>query len=167
MSFRSVDEFMAHAWAMEAEAASRYAEFADQMEVHNNTEVAELFRKLARIEEKHRDQIAARMKWTQPPGVGAYRWEGPEGPETGSTIELHYLMQPHHALKIALHNEQRAADFFARFASARVPADVRAEAAEMAEEEREHVRLVEAWLAKVPLPDADWDQDLDPPGWLD
>jgi hypothetical protein len=25
------------------------------------------------------------------------------------------------------------------------------------------VRLVQAWLAKVPEPDADWDEDLDPP----
>ena len=37
-------EFMAHAYAMEAEAAERYAEFADSMETHNNLEVASMFR---------------------------------------------------------------------------------------------------------------------------
>jgi hypothetical protein len=33
----------------------------------------------------------------------------------------------------------------------------------MALEEREHVRLIRAWLAKVPKPKDGWDQDPDPP----
>jgi hypothetical protein len=33
----------------------------------------------------------------------------------------------------------------------------------MAEEEREHVRLVKEWMARVPQPDPDWDHDPDPP----
>ena len=53
----STVDFMVHAYAMETEAAERYAEFADAMEMHNNREVAELFRKLSRIEQRHADQI--------------------------------------------------------------------------------------------------------------
>ena len=99
----SASEFMAHAYAMEAEAAERYAEFADSMEVHNNREVAELFRKLSRIEQRHADQILEQMGWKQSPVASAnYRWEGTEGPETADPTELHYLMQPYHALQIAL-----------------------------------------------------------------
>jgi len=160
--FQTVDEFMAYAYGMEAEATERYGEFADQMEVHNNREVAELFAKLARVESKHRDQIMEQMGWTEPP-VTSYHWEGPEGPETADITALHYLMQPYHALKIAEHNERRAAAFFERLAKSRVPPEVRAAAREMAEEEHEHVRLIRAWLAKVPEPEPNWDEDLDPP----
>jgi len=164
---RSVEEFMAYAWAMEVEAAERYAELAEQMNTHHNTEVAELFLRLARIEGKHRDQIMQQMGWTQPPETGAFRWDTPEGPETTDYGELHYLMKPYHALKLAEHNERRAAEFFEHFAAARVPAGVRAAAAEMAEEEREHVRLIQEWLAKYPEPEAGWDEDLDPPQGAD
>jgi len=158
---------MAFAWAMEVEAADRYAELAEQMDTHHNREVSELFARLARIEGKHRDQIAARMGWTSPADAAVFRWETPEGPETTDYGELHYLMQPWHALKLAEHNERRAVEFFERFAAARVPAAVQAAAREMAEEEREHVRLVQEWLARVPPPEPGWDEDLDPPAVAD
>ncbi len=103
---------MKQAYAMELEAATRYAEFADQMEVANNREVAELFRKLAGIEKLHATKILEQMGWKTPPtDLAPFRWEGLEGPETGEHNDLHYLMQPYHALQIALRNEQHAAFF--------------------------------------------------------
>ena len=158
---------MSRACALEAEAAERYAELADQMAAHNNVEVAGLFDKLARIEGLHRDQILRRMGWSAPPEPDAFRWETPEGPETTDYGELHYLMTPWHALKLAEHNERRAVEFFERFAAARVPAEVRAAALEMAGEEREHVRLIGEWLAKVAPPEPGWDEDMDPPAVAD
>ena len=160
----SASEFMVHAYAMEAEAAERYAEFADSMEVHNNLEVAELFRKLSRIEQRHADQILDQMGWKQSPVSAAnYRWEGTEGPETADPTELHYLMQPYHALQIALINEKRARDFFAHLAKVTTNAGVRKGALEMQEEEAEHVRLIEEWLKRTPKPDPNWETDQDPP----
>jgi len=160
----SASDFMAHAYAMEAEAAERYAEFADSMEVHNNLEVAELFRKLSRIEQRHADQILEQMGWKQSPVSSAnYRWEGIEGPETADPTELHYLMQPYHALQIALINEKRARDFFAHLAKVTSNAGVRKGALEMQEDEAEHVRLIEEWLKRTPKPDANWEVDPDPP----
>jgi len=160
----STSEFMAHAYAMEAEAAERYAEFADSMEMHNNREVAELFRKLSRIEQLHADQILEQMGWKQSPVSSAnVRWEGTEGPETADPTELHYLMQPYHALQIALVNEKRARDFFAHLAKVTNHAGVRKGALEMEEDEAEHVRLIEEWLARTPKPDANWEADQDPP----
>ncbi len=157
-------DFMAHAYAMEAEAAERYAEFADAMETHNNREVAELFRKLARIEQRHADQILEQMGWKQSPVTTAnVRWQGTEGPETADPTELHYLMQPYHALQIALHNEKRARDFFANLAKSTTDAGVRKGALEMREEEAEHVSLIEEWLKRTPQPDANWQADPDPP----
>jgi rubrerythrin len=164
---RTVQEFMAYAWAMEVEAADRYAELADLMATHHNRDVAGLFAKLARIEGKHRDQIAAQMGWTKAPDATVFRWETPEGPETTDYGELHYLMQPWHALKLAEHNERRAVEFFERFAAARIPAVVRAAALEMAGEEREHVRLIGEWLERVPPPEPGWDEDMDPPAVAD
>ena len=160
----SASEFMAHAYAMEAEAAERYAEFADSMEVHNNREVAELFRKLSRIEQRHADQILEQMGWKQSPVSSVdVRWEGAEGPETADPTELHYLMQPYHALQIALLNEKRARDFFAHLAKVTTNAGVRKGALEMQEEEAEHVRLIEEWLKRTPKPDPNWEADQDPP----
>ena len=157
-------DFMAHAYAMEAEAAERYAEFADSMEMHNNREVAELFRKLARIEQRHADQILEQMGWKQSPITQAnVRWQGIEGPETADPTELHYLMQPYHALQIALLNEKRARDFFANLAKVTKDAGVRKGALEMEQDEAEHVRLIEEWLKRTPVPDANWEADPDPP----
>ena len=65
---------MAHAWAMEAEAAERYDELAEQMLLHHNRDVAALFTRLSRIEALHRDQIAERMGWSSPPVSAAFRW---------------------------------------------------------------------------------------------
>lgn len=157
-------EFMKQAYAMELEAAERYADFAAQMEVHNNREVAELFRNLSQIEQKHAARIRRQMGWKgKPEALAAWRWLGVEGPETGAPGELHYLMQPYHALKLALENEQRAARFFEAYARKRLPAAIREAAAEMAREERRHARLVREWLARVPKPEAGWDRDPDPP----
>ena len=75
---RNMNELMAYAYALEIEAAERYAEFADAMETHNNRAVEELFRKLARIEHKHAEQILEEMGWTAPPSspIGGYQWQG-------------------------------------------------------------------------------------------
>ncbi len=160
----SVAELMTYAYAMEAEAAERYAEFADAMEAHNNAEVAELFRKLARIEHQHGEQVLQAMGWAAPPPhPGDFRWQGTEAPESGERTELHYLMHPYHVLKIAHQNEQRALDFFSRVARSGGGAAIRRAAAEIEEEERQHVRLIEEWLKRTPQPPSDWAFDPDPP----
>jgi hypothetical protein len=37
----------------------------------------------------------------------------------------------------------------------------------MAEDEREHVRLIGEWLARYPEPEPGWDEDPDPPAVAD
>lgn len=166
---RTLEEFMTRALVMEQEAAQRYTEFADAMETHNNLEVAALFRKMAEIEGKHAAQIIAEMGWTTRPGPhpGILFWERFEAPETAPGDEVHYLMQPYHALKLALANEQRAERFFADLARAATTPSVKKAARELQKEEHEHVLLVRAWMKKVPKPDADWANDPDPPVYTD
>lgn len=160
------EDFMASAYAMEIEASDRYTEFAEQMESHNNAEVATFFRKLARIESLHARQILDEMGWKTPRRAAfAHRWDSPEGPETTSMDEVHYLMQPMHVLELALKAEQSAEKHYARIAkSPKTPAAIRKVALEMRDDETEHVRLIREWMAKVPRPDSNWDHDPDPPG---
>lgn len=164
---RTLEEFMVKAYEMEIEASERYADFADAMETHNNREVADLFRKMAGIEGKHATQIMAEMGWKVPPPPGKAKWEDFEGPETVAMDEVHYLMQPYHALTLALASEERAERFFARIAEAATVDSVRKAALELQEEEREHVELIKGWLAKVPKPDRNWADDPDPPRYTD
>ena len=166
---RTLPEFMAQALAMEREAVQRYTEFADAMEVHNNRDVATLFRTMAQYEDKHASQIMDQMGWTDAPEPpeGGFGWPDPEAPETAPFDEVHYLMQPWHALQLALAAEQRAEAFFGELAQATTSESVRRAALELQAEEHEHVELVRAWLEKVPMPDGDWATDPDPPRYLD
>jgi rubrerythrin len=157
-------DFMVQAYAMENDARDRYTEFAEQMEVHNNRDIAQMFRKLARIEGLHADKILQEMGWTKPPSSAeAWMWRHSEAPESAPLGELHYLMQPYHALQLALECEQRAASFFTGITRSTAPTDVKRIAREMAAEEREHIRLIREWMKKVAKPGADWDRDPDPP----
>ena len=157
--------FMSQAYAMELDASERYAEFADQMEVHNNVEVAQLFRKLSEIEGLHAREILQEMGWPRmPEPMFPGPWPDAEPPETAPVTELHYLMQPYQALELALRNEERAEQFFNRIAcAARTPPEVSKLAQEMAKEEGEHKRLIQEWMKRVPKPDSDWNRDPDPP----
>jgi rubrerythrin len=156
----SADELLARAHAMEIEAAERYDEFAAQMELHGNLEVAALFRKLAGFERKHADTMAGRGI---APAKAALALPGKEGLETSGGDALHYLMTPYHALEIALANEERAVAFFAELAETAPFHDIRRLAAGFAEEERHHAELVRAWLARLARPYEDWAYDPDEP----
>ena len=164
MANKAYADFMSQAYSMELEATERYAQFAEQLDTHNNREVAQLFRKLSKIEALHAKRILEEMGWPSLPAMPVpCDWQEGEGPETAPLDALHYLMQPYHALQLALACEQRAQRHFESIAAGKAPKKVRAAAAEMAGEEHEHVRLIEAWLTGVPQPTADWDHDPDPP----
>ncbi|MCC6194178.1 MAG: rubrerythrin [Burkholderiales bacterium] len=160
-------ELMANALAIELEAAERYGELADVMETHNNPEVATLFRRMQHIETLHAETIRNEMGWTGAPPAQAASLGEPEGPETAAYDDVHYLMQPYHALEIALAAEERALAFFTGLARAAAAAPVREAAERLAEEEREHVELVRQWMSRVPKPDHDWRTDPDPPRYTD
>ena len=164
MPVPTLEDFMARAYAMELEATERYAQFAEQLDTHNNREVAQMFRKLAAVEALHAKRILEEMGWPSMPALPpAYAWEGSEAPETAPFDSVHYLMQPHHALEIALRCELQAQKYFEDIAAGEAPPSVRRAAVEMADEEREHVRLIRDWLKRVPEPRAGWDEDPDPP----
>lgn len=158
-------DLLARAYTIEREAVYRYADLADQMEVHNNLELAKLFRKMATIEAQHAEQIKDRAEGQVLPHLSplAGHWPGAEPPESIGPEDMHYLMTPHHALKLALAGEQQAAAFFEDMAKIAADAPTRALAEELAGEEHEHVKMAEALLARYPEPEEGWDDDPDPP----
>lgn len=166
---QTLPEFMAQALWMEREAVARYTELAEALESHNNREVAALFRTMAGYEARHAEQIMAEMGWQDdaavprlPPG----RLDADVG-EMPALDSVHYLMQPWHALQLALAAERRAEAFFAMLARLAVSEPVRQAALQLQAEEAGHVALVQAWIEKVPVPDPDWADDPDPPRYTD
>ncbi|MGE5517756.1 MAG: ferritin-like domain-containing protein [Bacteroidota bacterium] len=162
--------FLAHSIALEVEAGDRYDELADVMEVHNNPDVAALFRQMSDFSRKHAASVQERAKAFQPlPKLKSweYRWNAPEPPEVGDFSGTHYLMTPFHALQFALANERRGWEFYNRSAADSQDADVRTLARDFADEEAEHVKELEEWLAKVPRPTIDWADDPDPAAVID
>jgi rubrerythrin len=144
-------DFMSRTYAMEHEATERYAQVAEELNATGNGECALLFRQLAEIEDRHATRILVKMGWTSLPLLPpAFDRDGSEVPETTMFDSARPLMQPRHALEMALRREVQAQKYFEDIASGGAPQRVRLAAAEMATEERAHARLIENWLARVP-----------------
>jgi len=159
----SLADIYAEALTIETEAVDRYGQLADQMETHNNREIAAIFRKMEAIEAKHRDEIARRAEHADLAGVAVkFRWTGPDGPEMIDFADVHYLMTPRQALRLARHNEERAAAYFSDVAARAADLEIKAFAAGLADEEREHVAWIDQWIAKCDEDHPDWDEDPDP-----
>ncbi len=168
-AFRSLRDFYAHALAIEREAAHRYQDLAQQMAIHNNLAVAETFERLARMEADHADHIARAAPDVDTSTIPAweYRWEGVESPESTPFDAAHYLMTPFHALELALRNEERALSFFETVARSTPNHAVRELAATFAADERAHIDLLKAALARADRPSLGFDHDLEPPREVD
>jgi len=163
-TFDSVAAFFAQALAIEVEATERYALLADQMEVHNNKEIAAIFLKMASIEAEHRSEIARRAgDALVTSGSASFSWTNPDGPEAIAFEDVHYLMTPRQALLLARFNEERAVRYFEAIAAAATDPQIAAFAAEMAEDERIHVSWVDQWLEKFAPDELDRAEDPDPP----
>jgi rubrerythrin len=147
----SVAELIAHACAFENEAAERYAELAAAMKRRASAEVADVFRKLSNLQSMHAADINRRAAGLDLPRVPP--WPFPtaapaRGPETVSLDAFREPPTPAQALRLALVNEQRGHAFYAAVAARATDPEVKQIAEEMAEEELEHVALVEAWLER-------------------
>lgn len=139
---KSVTELIAMALAMEREAAARYDELAAEMARHDNPELADLFDGLAAEERKHEAYIG---RWLGPraeePTPVEFQWQSPETIDPNEKDEAGgvYLMTPYRALRLAVHNEERAFAFFSNIAAAVADPAVREKAEALAKEELEHV----------------------------
>src|SRR5512141_1521832 len=142
----ALPEFLAHAVALEQEAAERYLELADMMEAHRNDAVSSVFRSMTRFSQMHCDSIKLRIGPLELPKLKSweYRWSSP--PEVGGEEGFDYMIEPYNALKYARANEVRALEFYRAAAEGSSDAEVRRLATEFASEEAEHVAALDKWI---------------------
>ena len=163
----SLAEFLAHAIALEHEAAERYLELADMMEAHNNLDTASVFRDMARFSALHGDEIKQRARALELPKLLSwqYRWKTP--PEAGGDDGIHYLMTPYHALRYARDNEIRGMEYYRDAAAKSGDNEVKRLGTDFAAEEAEHVAALDQWIEKTPRPSITWAEDADPAQCVD
>jgi rubrerythrin len=155
----TLPEFLAHAIALEREAAERYLELADMMEAHRNDPVASLFRDMVRYSRLHHDSIVERAQGVALPELRSweYRWSSP--PEAGGDEAFDYRLDPYSALCYARENEVRAMEYYSTVGVQTSDAEVKRLASEFAAEETEHVEALDDWLARTPRPGTPWRDD--------
>lgn len=162
---QTIPELLAHALAMETEAAERYGELADQMQTHRRTAVAAIFRRLEIAERKHLVDLAAMCKDVALPHYAPwdFKWRSNESPETIDIGRVHYELSVREALELALEHERNATQFYTDVANTAQAPDVIALARQFAEEEREHIGWLEACLTECGSDDSRASEDPDPP----
>jgi rubrerythrin len=143
-SLTTLEEFYAHALAIEREAAERYADFAAHFSDRGEETLAGLCNNLARLEREHlQELVRACAGLTLPPiAESQYRWLDCGSPEAPARELFYRIAQPCDLLEIALEGELRAREFFVTVVRTSRSHAVRELAAIMAAEESEHVRWV-------------------------
>lgn len=157
-AIRSSEELLAHAIAIEHEAAARYTELGERMRDLGNDKVAELFLRLAELESEHEHKLEERAQGRRLPALAKsqYAWLDAEAPQLEAHAMVLRSLTPHAALQVALDAERRALGFFeAVRKEAADPALVQL-AGEMASEEKVHVDWVQSALRRTPNPLIDW-----------
>ncbi|HWE23911.1 MAG TPA: ferritin family protein [Myxococcales bacterium] len=135
---------------IEEEARERYEEFAHQMRLHHTHEAARFFRFMARNEEKHRVELAARRRvlfGVVHPRVKREMLFEVEAPEYD---EVRAFMTARQALDAALRAEEKAYAFFVAALPAIRDEKVRKLFEELRDEEVHHQELVRAQMASAP-----------------
>jgi len=155
----TIEEFYAHALAIEREASERYAKFAEHFEDRSEEALAGLCRNLAKLELEHFEELAAGCGDMTLPAIAAgdYHWLDDGSPEAPARELVYRVATPRHLLEIALKGECRAREFFVWIARTAPARAVRELAAVMAAEEMEHIAWVRQALECHGATAADWD----------
>jgi rubrerythrin len=141
---RTIEEFYAHALAIEREARDRYAELRGWFAESGEEVLAGLCATLAEAEESHFARIDAKCRKLELPAIdpAQYQWPAAESPEAPRGETLRRLKRPRQLLLIALAAERGAAGFYEWVAATSPDERVRELALEYAAEEEHHVRWV-------------------------
>ncbi|MDZ7652577.1 MAG: ferritin family protein [Burkholderiaceae bacterium] len=133
---------------IEVEAFKRYNLFVEQ--IGSATEAGSFFQSMAENERKHAEELAERRQalfGQEPARVKRNDIFDVEAPDVGATYRS---MSELAACRVALAAERKAFEFYDRALPRVTQPDIRSLFEELREEEAEHVRLVEAIIAKLP-----------------
>lgn len=141
---RTIEEFYAHALAIEREAATRYMELHTWFLDGGEEVLAGLCRNLAEAEAAHLKALQRRCRGLDIPAIDAtdYQWSSGGSPEAPGLDLLRDVRSARQLAGIALAAERAAAAFFEWVALTSPHAGARELAHELAAEEEEHIR----WL---------------------
>lgn len=155
----SVEEFYAHALAIEREAAERYAEFEAHFAARGEEVIAGLCRNLASAEREHFEELARACTNLTLPAIATadYQWLDAGSPEAPARELLYRVATPRRLLEIALAAELRARAFFVWVARTARLHHVQELASVMAAEELEHVQWVRRALEYHAPERPDWE----------
>ncbi|MGE0358747.1 MAG: ferritin family protein [Burkholderiales bacterium] len=158
----SVEEFYAHALAIEFEAAKCYRKLKDHFTDRGEDVLAGLCGNLAHFEQEHYELLREASKDLALPEIppDRYRWLESGPPESVDCSLVFNVATPRQLLEIALKAERNARRFFEWIAGTTADEAVRALAVDMAREEAEHVQWVTRALEYVRADGVDWDQLL-------
>ena len=150
LEITSVDHFLAHAIKVEEDAAIHFDELAAGMEACGNSEVGKLFRQLAGYSRLHLKEAQSRAKGhdltAQIPAD--YVWPDHATPERTSLYASDADISRLDALRAALEGEKRGYEFYYAVAGTSKLPEVVGMAKEFVKEEAEHVKILEAWIAR-------------------
>ena len=137
MPIGNLAECYANALAIEREAAARSAQFAEYLEDHGEQATAALFRKLARFEQQHVEELERRTAGMPLPALRSWEfsWLDDAPAEQVDHHFVFHLMTPHDALTIALGAEKRAQALYEQAISVSDDPEVKRLAQELAGEE--------------------------------
>jgi rubrerythrin len=150
----TIEEFYAHALAIEREAVARYREFEAWYADRGEDALARLCGGLACVEAEHEAVLARGCASLVLPALepGEHCWLDEGSPEAPAREFFYRVVSPRQLLEIALKSEMDARDFFERAAQGEGLPELREAAVEMAQEESLHVEWVLAALARYPAP---------------
>lgn len=162
-------ELLARTLAMLSEMVERYELFADQMEVMNNPEAAELFRWLKKKQNSRTRVVQELSEGLTLPHISPWDYDWDDAINTGvpGHSSAHYMMTPYHTLTLAMDVEQSATELFQQIEQGSTVPEVQKLARSFAREASDFRDYLKQKRAAYPLPEAGWDEDEDPPSLLE
>lgn len=146
----SVAEFLGYAVKVEQDAALHYDELSKMMQDCGNTDVGSLFKQLADFSRLHLAEAKSRAgtideKIELP---ADYVWPDHATPERTSLLAGDPKLSRLGGLRAALLGERRGYEFYRSVVAKSKSKDITDMAKEFVKEEAEHVKILEAWIAR-------------------
>lgn len=143
--------FLAHAIALERDAARGYEDLTSAMRTAGNREVAGFFEAMAGFSRKHLKEAMARGGFHDLPALAPEEFQWPEGvsPEQAAWVGVDGLIDVGTALQIALDAERASYRFYSDVRMHTRDHEVKKVAGEFAVEEAEHVAELEKWITRA------------------